>query len=86
MAAMEADDITPLLAEEGGVRLRASTGEEQRKARRRKEDLGATDVTETGKGFKRQVIPPDPWWVTILEVRDDTCTKQRYKYGWLSLF
>ena len=75
----EADDKTPLLAEQGevkcdieveeaGVRQRLPEG-----ARKRGKEALDHQVPEKGKelGKVRRVpgIPPDPWWVTTLEVK-----------------
>ena len=70
MATAEPDDVTPLLAEEGGVRQRTTTASEgKKKTEEPKQKEWDSNLPYGGKVYLARKKKPDPWWVTTLEVR-----------------
>ena len=70
MAKAKADDVTPLLAEEGGVRQRTSEAKKKAAAAPATEPPSDwnPNLPYGGKVYLARKKKPDPWWVTTLEV------------------
>ena len=68
------DDRSPLLAEEGGIRQRTAGGNDKKPDKKKKwtpamDPSYNPNLPYGGKVFLARRKKPDPWWVTILEVR-----------------
>ena len=68
-----AEEKSPLLAEEGGVRSRRKAEkkveQEEEKWEASKDPTWNPDLPYGGRVYLAKKGKPDPWWVTTLEVR-----------------